>query len=74
MMEDDPRVFLNGLVYFQAVEVRGGANAVQRSAYLGVPLSEYQLIAARFGDVQGVAFFLTDDKNQIWDTLPPEYL
>ena len=66
MLEDDPRVFLNALSFFQAVETRGGANANQRASYLGVPRAEYDLVAKRFSDVQGAAFFINDDKEQIW--------
>lgn len=67
MQEEDAHVFLKGLDFFLSFEARAGSNAVQRAAYLGVPLAEYQLVAARFGDVQGAAFFLNDDKNQVWD-------
>jgi len=73
MLEDDPRVFLNGLEYFIAVELRGGSNANARATYLGIPRAEYDLISKRFGDVQGAAFFINDDKGQIWEELPPGY-
>jgi hypothetical protein len=55
---------------FQAVESRGGANAGQRATYLGLARAHYDLIAARFNNVNGVAWFLNDEKNQIWLELP----
>ena len=70
MLEDDPRVFLNGLEYFLAVDLRGGSNVNARANYLGITRADYDLIAARFGDVQGAAFFIDDDKTQIWESLP----
>jgi hypothetical protein len=71
MQEEDAHVFLKGLEFFQAFEARAGANGPQRAAYLGVTLADYNLVAARFGDVQGAAFFLNDDKNQVWDAPLP---
>jgi hypothetical protein len=71
MVETNAHTFLSGLDFFLAVESRGGANAGQRAAYLGVPLAEYNEVANRFGDVQGAAFFLNDDKNQVWDEVKP---
>lgn len=55
---------------FQAVESRGGANANQRASYLGISTTEYNQIASRFSNVSGVSWFLTDEKNQIWNELP----
>jgi len=67
MTLEDAHAFLAALPFWQAVEARGGANANQRAIYLGVPRSEYDLVAIRFGDVQGAAVFLNDDKGHIWD-------
>lgn len=59
--------------FFQAVESRGGANAGQRATYLGIDSGTYSLIATRFNDVSGIAFFLNDAKSQVWDGLPEGY-
>ena len=67
MTLEDAHAFLAGLPFWTALEARGGPNAVQRAAYLGVPKPEYDLVDNRFGDVQGAAAFLNDDKGQIWD-------
>jgi len=66
MTLEDAHHFLAALPFWQAVEFRGGANANQRAAYLVVPRPEYDLVAGRFGDVQGAATFLNDDKGHIW--------
>ena len=58
--------------FFQAVESRGGVNANQRASYLGVSSSEYGLVEDRFNSVNGVAWFLADEKNQVWGELPSE--
>ena len=68
MTLEDAHAFLAALPFWQALEARGGTNAVQRAAYLGVPKPEYDLVDNRFGDVQGAASFLNDDKGQIWDS------
>jgi hypothetical protein len=60
------------LPLFLAVETRGGANAIQRAAYLGVVIEKYNLMADRFGDDQGVAFFIDNAKAQIWDETQAE--
>jgi hypothetical protein len=69
----DTHEFYSFLPLFQAMEGRGGANAIQRAAYLGVSIENYNLMATRFGDVQGIAFFLDNEKDQIWDTIPQEF-
>lgn len=58
--------FYTYLPLFLAVQSRGGANASQRAAYLGVSLANYNAMAARFNDVQGIEFFLVDAKDQVW--------
>lgn len=73
MLIDDVDDFYAYLPLFKAMESRGGANAGQRASYLGVLSTDYNLMANRFGDVEGVAFFLDDRKGQIWDELPPEF-
>jgi len=74
MTLDDASQFFAAYPFFQAVELRGGANDAARAAYLGVPTSEWQAIATRFNNVNGVSWFLTDEKEQTWDKLPGEYL
>ena len=73
MLVTNVHTFHTALPFFQAVEGRGGANAGQRATYLGVTTGNYNLIAARFGDDQGVAFFLDNVKGQIWDIIPEEF-
>ena len=63
----DAHVVLAGLPFFQAMELRAGANAGQRATYLGVTTDDYTLVDNRFGDVQGIQFFLDDDKSQVWN-------
>ena len=67
MTQWDVHTFSAGLPFFQAMELRGGANANQRASYLGVTSGEYTLVDNRFGDSQGVQFFITDEKNNVWD-------
>ena len=55
---------------FQAMELRGGANANQRATYLGVTNDIYGQIDGRFSNVNGVAWFLDDEKNQRWEIMP----
>lgn len=74
MTVEDVNVFYAGLPFFQAVESRGGANANQRAIYLDVPRAEYDLVAARFGDVQGISFFLDDAKDAIWPDIPDGWM
>ena len=73
MTETDSYILLQGLPFWQAVETRGGANANQRAAYLGVSRANYDLVSNRFGDVQGAANFLNDEKGQIWTEIPEEF-
>jgi len=53
--------------FWTAVEGRGGANANQRAAYLGVIRAEYDLVSAMFGDLQGVSGGVNTVNGQIWD-------
>ena len=73
MLVDDAHAVLAAYPMFQAVELRGGANANQRADYLGMDVATYNLIDDRFSNVNGVAWFLTDEKNQLWDELPEGY-
>lgn len=66
MTQRDVHTFSAGLPFFQAIELRGGANAIQRASYLGVIRADYDLVRARFGDSQGVQFFIDDEKNSVW--------
>jgi len=58
------------LPLFKSMEGRGGANANQRANYLGVTTISYRDMANRFGDDEGVAFFIEDHKNQVWPEIP----
>ena len=73
MVESDVDSFYAGLPLFKGMETRGGANANQRRVYLGVSSENYTSMANRFNDVEGIAFFLDDHKNQIWDFIPDEF-
>ena len=73
MLLTDVDEFYAVLPLFLAMESRGGANANARAAYLGIDRPTYDLIADRFGDVQGIASFLNNAKAQIWDELPGEF-
>ena len=66
-------LFYTYLPLFKAMETRGGANANQRSSYLGVARAEYDLMSDRFGDVEGIAFFLDDAKGQVWDEVKGDW-
>ena len=68
MLLGDVDDFYAYLPLFLAMETNGGANANQRALYLGTDRATYDLIAKRFGDVQGIAFFLDNAKGQVWDT------
>ena len=73
MTRRDVDEFYLVLPLFKSMEARGGANANQRATYLEVTTVNYNLMADRFGDVEGIAFFLDNAKGQIWDTIPPEF-
>ena len=62
------------LPLFKAMEGRGGANANQRAVYLGVIKADYDLMADRFGDDEGVAFFIDNAKGQVWEEIPAEWV
>ena len=70
MMVEDAHAVRAAYQMFQAMELRGGANANQRASYLGVDVADYNLIDDRFSNVNGVSWFLDDEKNQIWTELP----
>lgn len=63
----DAHLVLLAYPFFLAVQTRGGANNSQRATYLGVPSDEYNLVDSRFSNVNGISWFLTDEKNQIWN-------
>ena len=73
MTIENAAVFIVSIPFFQAMEIRGGANANQRAAYLGVTSGDYTLVDSRFGDVQGVQFFLDDEKNNVWPDVPEDW-
>ena len=61
------------LPLFKGMEGRSGSNANQRAATLEVSRAGYDDMANRFNDVEGIAFFLDDHKDQIWEEIPPEF-
>lgn len=73
MMVEDAHQFYAAYPFFQAVEARGGANANQRAAYLGITSTDYGMIDDRFSNVSGIAWFLTDEKNMLWTELPTDF-
>ena len=74
MTQWDVHTFSAGLPFFQAMELRGGANAGQRAAYLGVTTGEYTEVDNRFGDSQGVQFFIDDEKNNVWNSVREDWI
>ena len=73
MIDPDIYTFHAAQPFWSAVQARGGANANQRAAYLGVSRANYDLIANRFGDDQGAAFFIDNAKGQVWSEIPAEF-
>ena len=63
------QLFLGSLPFYQALEVRGGANAAARAAYLGVPQTEFQLVETRFNQIMGTKVVLDADQDRVWDGL-----
>ena len=59
---------------YKRQELRGGANAGQRATYLGVTTGEYTEVDNRFGDSQGVQFFIDDEKNNVWDDVREDWI
>lgn len=70
MTLDNANTFIGTIAFFQALEIRGGANAGQRATYLDVPLAEYQLVETRFNQIMGTATVLEDDQGRVWDDIP----
>jgi len=66
MQEEDALAFANALTFFRSFEIRGGANAAQRASYLGVPKSEYDLVATRYNQITGVENVLNEDAARVW--------
>jgi len=67
MQEEDALAFANTLPFFRAIEIRGGANAAQRANYLGVPKTEYDLVATRYNQITGLVSGLNDDAARVWE-------
>ena len=74
MTLSDVHHFNEGRVLFLAMESRGGANAGQRAAYLGITSATYSEIDNRFSDLAGAQTFILDNKLQRWDDIPEEML
>ena len=66
MTVQDPHKLDACLPFWQALQPRNGNNASQRATNLGVPLAEYNEVAARMDAYFGVSSFLTDDLAAIW--------
>jgi hypothetical protein len=69
MTLDNANTFLGAIDFFQAMEIRGGANAAQRATYLGVILDDYQLTETRFNQIMGTATVLEADQLRVWEEL-----
>lgn len=61
----DAQPFYNCKPVFDRVQTEG-ANANQRASYLGVTSAEYGLVDDRYNNVNGVAWFLNDEKGMQW--------
>ena len=73
MIGTDIDEFHQVLPLYLAMTARGGNNAGQRAAYLGVPTAQYNSMAVRFNDDQGAASFIDDAKGQVWDEIPADW-
>ena len=69
----DAQPFYNCKSVFDRVQLEG-ANANQRAAYLGVSSTEYNLIDTRFNNVNGVVWFLNDEKAQQWTQINEAFI
>jgi len=67
----DVHQFYATLPMWTAMEGRGGSNANQRASYLGITRELYDPMDDRYGEVQGIAFFLDNDST--WPELPEEF-
>jgi len=67
MMEEDAQAFGNTLPFFRAFEVRAGSNANARANYLGVPKSEYDLVALRYNQITGLISGMDADRGRVWE-------
>lgn len=74
MLIDNIYTFQNAAPFFLAVKNRGGNNNGQRANYLGITVADYNLIDARFTNAESASFFVSTDKNSIWDELPDVFL
>lgn len=70
MRNPNPEAVANALPWFRRFEIRAGANANARATYLGVPRSEYDLVASRFNALQGLADGLANDQASVWNNVP----
>lgn len=66
MQIEDSLEFSTTLQWFRDFEVRAGANANARATYLGVPKPEYDLVAARYNQIQGLVDGLKADAARAW--------
>ena len=74
MTTPDVHTFNAAIPFFQAMELRGGANASQRALYLGVDSGEYNLVNVRFGNSIGAQSYIDDEKNSVWTDVKEDWL
>ena len=67
MTLSNAQIFLGSLLFYQALELRGGANSGQRAIYLGVALEDFQLVETRFNQIMGAETILNADEERVWD-------
>jgi len=67
MQIEDSLDFSASLQWFRDFEIRAGANTNARVNYLGVPKSEYDLVAARYNQITGVKSGLEADAARVWE-------
>ncbi len=58
--------FRSSLDFFDAVSTRGGANRLQRAAYLGIDVSIWDQIDDRYNDLRGSLTFIDNRKGLVW--------
>jgi hypothetical protein len=74
MVVEDIYHFNNTRPLYLAMEIRGGANANARAAYLGITRDTYDLISSRYNELAGIQGILNDSKGRIWEDIPEEML
>lgn len=70
----DLEVFVEFYTWFQGTIEAYGPNAVQRAANLGVQLADYSLIENKYNEIAAIRVQVANQRTQIWDDLPAEFL